>query len=482
MYSRTKTSAMATSIKQTSLSFAIVVERTVSSRIFLWLTFIWFIFQATWMALSTNPGISPDENYHFHLIKLFANNGWLPFIHNQYGVYSLGEVVHTPFFLYHYLLSLPFHLFGGSSHAVEILRLFNVALGAISFYLIIKLASGLKVSPLVRNLSLFMLTNTLMYVFLTGSINYDNLLIPLALLCFILTIRLFHKIDISSLLILLITLLAGTLTVLNFLPIAFVVVVTVIFQLLKHSKGLGERLVSGWRSRRALNISLLIVLIPLAVLFSQRYLVNMAKYHTYQPSCDRVNTTSQCMQNGIYVRAIKMQSQNHSIHVSPLGYLASWIGDMGNGTFGIFGHRLISPNKIIRIWSMLLMFAGFLVIFKYYKNESRWNILVIFCLFNISILFTRNYFGYAHNGLDFGVQGRYIFPFLPFIYILLNRYVLEFLLIQYKRLRATYVALTILVFATASLPTYLLKTTPDWYTNQAAQINLSLHNKLKKIL
>lgn len=455
-------------------NFPEILLRSVASPIFLWLTFAWFIFQTVWMALSTNLGISPDESYHYGLIQLFAHNGWLPFIHNQAGYYWLGEVVHSPFILYHYLFSLPYHLFSGSSHALEILRLLNVPLAALSFFLANRLSQELKLSPLAKNLSLFMLANTLMFVFLSGMLNYDNLLIPLSLLSFILVIKVIKRSSITLLIALLAALFAGLLTAVNFLPVAFAIVVTITYRFRRN-------IVLGPRSeiKSVTNSILVVVAILLLALFSQRYLFNLAKYHTYSPACDKVNTVTQCMQNGIYKRSVGLKATAHSVGITPMEYFTSWVWNMNNDTFGILGHKSIPPNRVVKFWTEVLLLISPLIIVRLYRNRGAWTLLLLFWVFYTLTLFTKNYLGYEHSGANLGVQGRYLFPFLPLAYFLLNKYVLQGL--ARKSWQSLYVLLTIAIFIVSALPTYLVKASPDWYTNRSKAVNASLHAHLDNL-
>src|SRR4029078_6207021 len=125
--------------------------------------------------------IPPDERFHYGTVQLFAQNGWLPFIHNQLGHYNLGEVAHTPYFLYGYILSIPYHFLNHVNGSIYILRLLNIALGAASLYVAYRLFSKLGLPQAVRNLSIFMMANTLMFVFLSASVSYDNLFIFIVL-------------------------------------------------------------------------------------------------------------------------------------------------------------------------------------------------------------------------------------------------------------------------------------------------------------
>lgn len=446
-----------------------------SSPLFFKLTLAWFVIQALFLSLSTKYGIPPDETYHFSLITLFEKSGWLPFIHDQTGYYSLGEVYHVPFFLYHYLLSLPFHFFSHSSHSVEILRLVNILLATWSLTLIVKLAGKLKVSRFVTNLSIFMLVNTLMFVFLAASVNYDNLLIPLALLSFIWTIDFLDDPQTGSLLKLLPVMLAGTLTAINFLPIAFGIAVVIAYKFIHQAK-LRTAFKVRWSRLRQADKLLLIPIILLALLFLQRYGLNVARYHALNPSCTQVNTYQQCSQDGIFNRPKTFPQLPNHPRPTPFEYFTDWSWSMRADTFGILAHKSIDDNKIIRFWSEILLIGGTLAAARYYRPSRNWNLLIGIGIFSAAILFLNNYSGYYHTGYNFGVQGRYLFIFLPFVYMLFNQSLLEFL--RRDWLKSSYVILTIAIFIISALPTYALKTDDSWYKNaRAARIN----NDIKRI-
>lgn len=452
--------------------------RFIASPLFLKLSFVWFIIQALFMSLSTRLGVSPDETYHYSFIRLFEHNGWMPFIHDQTGYYALGEVKHSPFFLYHYLLSLPLHLFS-NWHAVEVLRLINIALAVWSLTLIVRLARRLRVLPLVTNLSIFMLVNTLMFVFLSGSINYDNLLIPVSLLSFIYLFDFLDRPRPKNLLKLLTACLAGSMIVINYLPILLVIVVVVAYKIISD-KGIRKRLFPGSLSGlRNTNIPLLIIAIILSLLFLQRYGLNVVRYHSLSPSCQRFNTAAQCAQDGTLNRLNTVPKRPNHPRPTPFEYFTSWGWSMRSSTFGILGHESIDDNIVIRIWSELLLIGGFLAAIRYYRPSRNWNLIIILGAFYTAVLFARIYHGYYQTGYNFGIQGRYLFIFLPFTYFLFNRYILEAL--RKRSLQVSFIAISLLVFFISSLPTYALKTDPTWYKNaRATRINNDIrHLELK---
>lgn len=454
------------------------MANAVASRTFRIAVFLWFVFQAAYMAISTRPGISPDETYHFSLIQLFAKNGWLPFIHSQTGFYQLGEVVHLPIFLYHYLLSLPYHLFSGSSHSLVILRLINIVFGVLSFYFVAKIADRLGATALVKNLSLFMLSNTLMFVFLAGMLNYDNLFILLSLMDFYFLLRLIEKFNFTYLLMLFIVSLANLLTVINAWPIVASVLVVLIFKYrsldIKFRRDILDPL------HQTGNLLLLIPLILLSLLFVQRYVVNVVEYHSPIPACQKVNTPAQCEKNPIIQRDEAFNAAAPPSDLSSVtSYFGTWATWMRVRTFGIFGHKLTDATKLIDTWSFILLaLFAIAIIRRLSPGDIKISVLLGISIFYGLVLYLDNYSAYRHTGVTgAAAQGRYLFPFLPLIYIIGNRYLLQ--IIRGRYLQPLYIAITLIVFITASLPSYLLETDNSWYTDRTSSVNQKLHNKLE---
>ena len=100
--------------------------------------------------------------------------------------------------------------------------------------------------------------------------------------------------------------------------------------------------------------------------------------------------------------------------------------------------------------------------------------------FYITVLIFTNYQTFAHSGMPaLAVQGRYMFGFLPVIYLLANFYI--FKLLKFRVLSFAYIVVTLVIFLSAGLPSYLVLTNKDWYTAHTADINLKLHNDLWKL-
>lgn len=446
----------------------------IGSNTFLILVYCWFATQAIYMAFSTGYGIPPDEVYHFSFIKLFASNGWSPFLHNEQGYFFLGEVIKTPFFLYHYMLSIPLHFFISSSHAFIYTRLINILFGLFSLIIANRIATQLKIPPTVKNLSLFMLVNTLMFVFLSASVNYDNLFVLFSLASISVLLDLIDEFNMTSLLLLLNILVLGLLIKVSFIPMA--ISVGFIFLLKYTPWSLPSEITwKSWRTNKMVNVTLSCILVLATVLFVQRYLINAVTYHSFAPSCSKVHTAAQCSQSALFKRDRAILHPQNTGGTDSLLYASQWIALMSNWTFGILGNKHIEPTHLIRVWVRVLLLLVPIATIRYYNPKNKKiNIVLGIVAFYAAVLIFTNYRSFTHSGLVFlAVQGRYMFGLLPIIYIFSNYYVFKFL--RKNSLQFTYILLTLIVFISAGLPSYIIATDSAWHTHSTVRLNENLH-------
>ncbi len=439
-----------------------------SSNLFLKLVFLWFLVQAVYFAVTVRYGLPPDENYHYTYILLFAHHFPSPFLHDQGGYNVLIEAVRNPFFLYHYLLSFPFMLFRHLPDSYIYLRLVNVALGTGSLWLVYKIAETIKVSALIRNLSLFMLSNTLMFVFLSAAINYDNLSIFLSLASVYLLLKLWHRITARDVLLFAVTLLSGAMVKINFLPLAFILLALLLFRYRRKLPAVYASFKSTFLTYRKLNLVLVALLVFLGGLFIQRYVVNVVNYGTYAPACQTVRPITDCRKSSNFSRnellyGIKRKAPKENL----VGFAGTWGHLMEQRTYGVFSNKNFRPNKYITAWvSIIFLFSTIAIIRGWQKSDKLLSILLIISLFYLIALLFENYHDYTRSGRIMAVQGRYAFGVLPLLYLIGNHY--GFKLLKGSLSRALFISITLLIFTVSSLPTYLHKSTSHWHRSSAS--------------
>jgi len=446
-----------------------LIVALISSKVFLVGSFVWFAVQGLFFAITIRVGLPPDENYHLSLIKLFSEHSPSPFLADQDGYLALGEVVHTPFFLYHYLMSFPYLLVGDSEWGYVVLRLLNLALALGSMYLVYRIAGELKVSKLVRNLSIFMLVNTLMFVFLSAAVSYDNLFIFLSLATILFLLRLLKGVTAYRFLLFGVAMAAGSLIKVNFLPVAFICLAVLIFRYRNRFSTIWPALSHSFMARKRLNSILGIVLGVLTILVIQRYGYNVLKYHTYAPSCPQVQTLQECRRSPLFVRNEHISRTPLRATKDPFEYVYDWVPLIQARTYGIFAHRELPALKLILAWSQILIVLGVVAIARVWRREDKLLTLTLgISLFYVAIVLLENYGAYTSSGrFGFALHGRYLFAVLPLLYVLGNHYTLKLLRDNYTK--TLFLAVTIAVFFAASLPTFIYKSSELWYADRFKQ-------------
>lgn len=438
-----------------------------SSKTFLYLTLGWFALQGIYFALTIRYGLPPDENYHFLYIKYFAENLPSPIPAHQQGYDILLDAVRNPFFIYHYLLAFPYKIVSDFSNAYIFIRLLNVLLGLGSLIMVVKVARVSKISPLARNLSMFMLVNTLMFTFIFSAISYDNLFIFLSLSSVLLLIKLYKKVEASLILLFLISLTAGLLTKINFLPVAFIIFILFAFKYYKKLGWLFNRFRKTFSDSMKLNVLLSIIFVFLGVLFIQRYIVNEVSYGSFNPACEKTRTIQQCRGSDLYVRNEMIYAPNHPTAKESLPtYIKAWVPMIENRSLGVFAHKEFKANKVVMAWSTAILLVGALLLLQSWKSLNEpIRLLVYISVFYIAVLFVENIHNYHASGrIGFAVHGRYLFNVLPFLYLISNYLILE----KLKRpvIKLGYAGITAIIFLACGFPSFIQKTTPQWYKNE----------------
>ena len=453
------------------------VENVISSNLFLKLTILWFLIQCIFFAMTTKYGLPPDETYHYTYIKLFAEHSPSPILYDQGNYHVLLEAVKHPFFLYHFLLGFPFLVIRNLPSAYIILRLINVVFGLLSLYFVYLVSNQLKISKLARNLTIFMLSNTLMFVFIFSAVSYDTMFILISMVGVYLLLRLQQKISANQLLLFVAVVFTGIFVKINFLPMAAILMTLFFVKYFKKLPKVAVDFKKKFSINQKLNILLIIVIGFLSILFVQRYVGNVLNYGKIVPDCDQVQTINYCMKNSIFRRIQSIASlEKQEAGVSTISYIIIWSKLMTQRTFGIFAHHIRFPAiNLIVGWVIFMFFIGVAFLAKLWKRkDSGITTVAVITIFYLIALIAQNYFQTYKTSfnIELAVHGRYAFGVLPFIFLLITEYTLRGL--RSSLLRFLYISITIVIFIVAGFPTYIIKSEDTWFnrgTNKIMQIN-----------
>ena len=138
-----------------------------------------------------------DEDFHFGIIRLYAQQ-WSPFFaHQPAGGNVYGALTSDPSYLYHYLMSFPYRLttLFTSSQTLQIiaLRFIDVdgddVLVTWSLVLFHRVLLKAKASVGLANVTLLFFILVPVVPLLAAQINYDDLLLPLTALALLMTLE-----------------------------------------------------------------------------------------------------------------------------------------------------------------------------------------------------------------------------------------------------------------------------------------------------
>lgn len=396
-----------------------------------------FLVETLWLVFSAQYPMAFDENYHFGLIKLHATQ-WLPFFTAQPdSAGAFGAIARDPSYLYHWLLGFPYRfvsLFTDNQTAqIIFLRLINVAFFAYGLVLYRKVLRRLGASPALSN-SLFLVLILIPVVpFLAAHINYDNLLVVVVPLTALLGLRLLDgfakkRVDAAVLLTLLTVLFLSSLIKFPYLPVLVAAVAYLLWRLWRS--GLLGRI--GWRSFAASlqNLSRIkqIVLIAACLLsfglFAERYAMNVVRYHDPVPACDAIISVEECLQYGPYHRDYGYEhSKPASFHPNAPWYVWEWFRGMWYRLFFAINYNYSNNPPLFVISRLAVVMAVLLVVgiamqFRYlFRGNVARQLVLWLTVAYLAALFAEGFRSYARTGVAVAVNGRYLIPFFPFLFV-----------------------------------------------------------------
>lgn len=451
------------------------------------------IFQAAWLALTARYPMAFDENFHFGIIQLYAQQ-WSPFFtHAPAHSAQFGDLVRNPSYLYQYLMSFPYRLIALFIHqeAVQIiiLRFINIALFTAGLFAWRAFLGKLRISAAISHFSLLMLVLIPVVPFLAGQINYDNLVFLIVPLSLLLTLACADRYRASgtvppvALVLLVITGMLGGLVKYAFLPIFLAIVIYLLIIVLtsKHRRHvIGASAGAFWSLKLWVKLSLIVGFIIAGGLFVERYGVNLVQYHSVQPDCARIESVDQCLQYGPWARnyiiKANLEAAPGDVALDPSGwlFLPAWAQGMMHRLFFAINYNYDNYNELpIPITTAFLtggigLGLSVLAWRKLWRRGSRLFLpLLVIVIYGASLLYV-NFSDYLHFKTMLAINGRYLILILPLLFVVIalgyndlfdrisRRYS------SHLKLGLTCVV-TLLILQGGGLLTYIVRSDAGWY-------------------
>ena len=474
-----------------------VVRRIISSDKFLAFYFIFFALQALYIAITYAYPMLYDEEYHYNITKAFTGH-LLPLITDQQQpLDSFGALGRSPFLFYHYLLSFPLRaiMVFTDNLAINVifLRAINIALFVTGMWFASKLLRQMGVSRSVSNVAIAVVGLLPVSSFLAATINYDNLLFPLAMYALLLTGRLVanKKDQVLVAIKLIIVLLVGLMIKISFFPIAAGILLGLFFWYIttkKKKRNTIDRLRLKLRKtpRKSL-IVLAIVLCIVMVTFIERYGVNLFKYHTLSPACTTQLSVERCSNNIIERRDKTLISMKTGAPQQFPQYAINWYATMQRDSLSLNTKRVVSaPEDVdplpvaytITSLGIVLVLVGLILNLEGLLKRKEAKIFLLVLVFYLGALVYTNYQAYLTTHVMVGVQARYILPFMFIIAGLglagLNNFMK---LSQSTKALIAAIVITVSVWGGFGATSYIVRSNTEWYWQNEAIRNAA--NQIK---
>ena len=412
---------------------------------------LFFIF-AVFVSLNLKTGIAPDEPAHFLFSKHYATTLGIP-PDTEETQRTGWYIQHNPF-LYYWVNGRAYAIMRwikpdiSDWRALQGLRLLSVIYSVLSLWVLYRSSRLLIENIWLQRLPVFLLSNTLMFVFISGAVSYD----PMAILfCFTgayFLIRAFKldKFWKNSLLSLLMLGL-GCLVKYPVTPFAFITVISWLIFFFKNHTQLPKLEI---KPNFVLLLVVAIVLLANVILYGQ----NLILYRGLTPDCMELFTKAQCELSPYYQRAVAIGLPDkpnllESIRQggpTPLAYfLGSWNWLMLQSIYGILAHIDYEPKHVISFFQAFYLVIALLAARFIKKIDHPWAYIILLSAFYSTVVFFTNIsselaFNYTHAA---AIQGRYLFPTIGLGYLLVT-WVISYVKNSWTRL--SIISLTVLLF------------------------------------
>ncbi len=453
-------------------------------KILLGLTILLFLIFSIYLALNLRMGVSPDSYYHLEVSQAYSETLGIP--ENTPETYKWRDITRIPylsFWINGRILNLNEMTFNFDE--VTVLRLSNVLTAIGTLILVYLISKRLIKNKWGQVLPVFLLSNTLMFVFLSSSINYDNLVVLLSTATIYFLVRFLQEPKkLSHSLFIFIFLLLGALTKNSMLPLALIVFIVwaiVIFRKKILRKEFFEQFVTPP------NILLTISFFLLVVLNFNVYGVNMITFGKIIPSCTQVLKYEQCLENGVFVRSMYeiptifeggiiegAELVLKGERMNPLFYLPYWVVEMSKKIVGIMGDRSLYMRYEYLPFYFVFFFIGLYMVFKNRKRLSKEDKALgfIFLSYALVVAYYVNYKAYMRTDwMDLGLQGRYIFPVLGIGYVIFSKY---FIKIKNTKVFNILLGFLIAIFLLGNYAYFFANVPEDWFIAESESMEVPL--------
>lgn len=416
---------------------ATVGDRVVAvagSRWFFLAIVIVFAVSALLMAVTTRESIY-DESYHLGIIDLYSQQ-WSARLANTKDSLGLGDVEFFGSFLFHYAMSFPYRvaraIVGDGYALVVVMRILNIVLIVGAMYVWRHVLLKIKDRPALVHLSLMALSSLPLFVQISATVNYDNLLFILvaAWVGALANIARDAGTTLRPWLWFLVWGMLGSITKYTFVPVFAVVFIYLAIRhgapMFRSVRGWGADVKANWRRYLAPAVLLLLGLYFVIT----RYVKNLFQFGNPSPDCGDVESVDYCMTWGPWARNYQFD-ENYDALDPALGdgltvLISRWF-ERVSSTLLFIGIRhpdqgVLDTNGTAIALAILcfgMMLVLFCAVFLGGSIAGKFRVPLLLALgVHAVLLFYVNYSDLLDYGVLMAFSARYFFPYLPFVILI----------------------------------------------------------------
>lgn len=433
------------------------------SKILLALQILIFFVFGLYLVKNIRFDIGPDEPYHLNVAKAYSKTSLIP--ENSPETYEWGDITSVNY-LAHWINGRLINVNIFQFDELSLLRFVGLIFSVGTLLVTYLISKEVIKEEKYQVIPVILLANTLMFQFLSGVLNYDNLTNLLATVSIFFVVKIIKnpsEIKYYSLWVVFSCL--GVLSKYTVFPLVLIEFLVVLYIVIKSRPKFDFRSSKLWMF---VFLALLFVA-PVLLLYGK----NVIYYNSILPNCELVLDVESCLNNGIFERdygqaaGIAVLSKEgmgkvFSLRWNPILYFFIWVYQMNMRIYGIMAHRdMFIPYEIHLVY---LVFPVSLAI-QYLKNRMKREkidrcLMALLLFYTYILAFVQNYPTYLNrDGIIYALQGRYIFPVIPIYYILLVKYLS---MIQNKTVRKNFFIFLLVVFLLGCIPLFLFSVTPEW--------------------
>ena len=401
-------------------------------------------------------GGQPDQAKHYYYSQRYAETWGFP-EDDPKSEYHIKDNVYLYYWFNGAASKILHYLVPGANASSErfLWRLISILLSTATLFYVFKLASKLSRNKWGGVLAAFLGANTLMFVFISGGVSFDNFLgLSSAAALFHLACLLKHDDFVKNTVLMGIWLSWGALSKNEGALLAFILFGVWLIYFMKYRRNIKYQF-------SPLSIILMVIMALSFGLFLELYGFNLIKYHKPIPSCNQVKTEEACTRFSLRVSQrqeinfSELWLQRNTI-VGPFEYIFNfWILQMLRSIWGIISHKTFVSKFFTSLHGLLIIWTIFCIVRYWKKADMEFTVLIIIVISYVGYVFCLNYLSELRYGFrHYAIQGRYLFPVFSAFLTLTTNY---FLRIRPPFVRRLTASLALIIYFGGGLGVFIFK-------------------------